>query len=86
MRLDHEQTRELLRALGRTRESELDCDGCLAELAAYLESAPPDRDRGEAFRLVREHLALCGECREELDLLRAAVGESGPNGAKAAER
>lgn len=72
MTLSREQLRALADALRYTRDLELTCDEWLAEVPGYLESAP-DEQAGEAFRLVREHLQLCPECREVFEFLLTAL-------------
>lgn len=72
MSLNRDQIRTLADVLGRTREHELTCDEWLAEVPAYLEAGPNERDAA-AFRFVREHLGLCPDCREEVELLLAAL-------------
>ena len=76
MSLTPEQARALLAALRFTKDRELTCDEWLAELPGYLDSTPAGRS-GEAFRLVREHLDLCPECREEIAVVIEAVAAAG---------
>ena len=80
MTLTAEQVRALLDALRVTKDRELTCDEWLAELPGYLD-ATPARQAGEAFRLVREHLDLCPECREEIEsVIDAVAAANRPDG------
>ena len=71
MSMNPEQVQALLACLQFTKDKELTCDEWLAELPAYLDATPAEQ-AGESFQLVREHVDLCPECREEL----AAVVEA----------
>lgn len=72
MPFNRDQLRTLAEVLRYTRDHELTCDEWLAAVPAYLEAGPDER-AADAFRLVREHLDLCPECREEVELLLAAL-------------
>lgn len=45
------------------------CKECRADLVAYHDRELPDRD----MRIVREHLAQCGDCRREFEFLQEAL-------------
>ncbi len=72
-RLNAEQVRTLMQVLELTEEEELDCDGCLDRMAELVEKRLAGVEAGEAMRLVEAHLAICPECVEELDAIRAAI-------------
>lgn len=72
MTLPHDQVRALLVALRHTRDRELTCDEWLEDLSTFLEATPPEKG-SDAFRLVREHLDLCPDCREEIGLMVKAL-------------
>jgi hypothetical protein len=76
MSLNAEQIRTLFTALHFTKDHELTCDEWLAELPEYLDSTPTDQ-ASERFRLVREHLALCPECSEELSVVIDTLAVAG---------
>ncbi len=67
---------ELARLIAATAEHEVDCETFGARVAEFLE-----RRRGSAglpadLEMLRQHMAVCPECREEFDLLTRAVDES----------
>lgn len=72
MTLTNDQVDALLEALRHTHDHELACDEWLAVLPEFLE-ALPDEKASEGYRLVREHLELCPECREEMTLILTAL-------------
>ncbi len=74
MNMTPEQIRALMSSLQFTKDYELTCDEWLAELPGYLDATPAEQ-AGDAFRLVREHLDICPECREEIALVFDAVRE-----------
>ncbi|MEM6329367.1 MAG: hypothetical protein AAF790_03855 [Planctomycetota bacterium] len=76
-RLNAKQIRVLLEVLERTEDHELTCDECLPRLAELVEAelagVQPDGHLDGVMRLVEAHLAICPECVEELDAIRAAI-------------
>lgn len=66
--MTHDQVLALLVSLRFTRDRELTCDEWLEDLSTYLEATPTEK-LGETFRLVREHLDLCSDCREEIGMM-----------------
>ncbi|WP_224372945.1 hypothetical protein [Hyalangium versicolor] len=58
-----------------TRDVEIGCDDCLAQVVDYAERQLVGHEVPEALRLVEHHLQDCPECHEEyealLDALRA---------------
>jgi predicted anti-sigma-YlaC factor YlaD len=73
MALNPSDLRSLVEVALLTREEELDCDACLERVAAYAEVHLAGLPTPEALRLVGEHLAMCGDCREEFSALAAAL-------------
>jgi hypothetical protein len=73
MNLSDDQIHALLRLVGQTRDQELTCDECLAELGSFAELTLRGRTADEAYDLVRQHLQICGECCEEFHLLLRAL-------------
>ncbi len=76
MSMTPEQMRALFSALQFTKDHELTCDEWLAALPGYLDATPAEQT-GEAFRLVREHLDLCPECRDEIAVVIDALLATG---------
>ncbi len=70
-----EQLLELVAALAATAASEIDCDQLAERIAPFVESLEDGRTRlcSDEARAVEQHLAVCVECREEVDALRAAL-------------
>lgn len=62
-------TAKMLRALAMTEEHEISCDDVFAVLDEFAEAV----DRGEnvllLMPLVRQHLDMCPDCREEYEAL-----------------
>lgn len=77
MKLDEQRLTDLLRLLGQTEENEL--NGCLAVVAKYAECELAGKTPHEALHQVRQHLAICADCREEyaalLDAIRGMAGK-----------
>lgn len=73
MGLNDDQIRTLVRALRITREDEINCNECLDMVGWFAERELAGRQVPEALDVVRHHLALCGECREEYESLLTAL-------------
>ncbi|HUF38403.1 MAG TPA: hypothetical protein VMN57_07765 [Anaerolineales bacterium] len=59
--------------IAETRDVELDCDGCFAEMNHFVDLLIEGKHPDEAMPLVRRHLDICGECHEEFEALFAAI-------------
>jgi hypothetical protein len=73
MKLDEQQLTNLLLALAQTEDVELNCDECLAKTAEYAECELTGKTPLEALEKVRQHLAICQDCREEYLALLSAL-------------
>ena len=73
MALSDDQIRALVRALGLTREHEIDCSECLDMVAEFAERELAGRPIPDALETVRHHLTRCGECLEEYEALLKAL-------------
>ena len=73
MTLSKEQIKTLIDVIAATREQEVDCDGCLAALAEFAEADLAGKSLPEALGIIKAHLDICGECREEYAALRAGL-------------
>lgn len=73
MALSDNEIDGLLRLIGLTRESEIDCDQCLSRVAEFAEETLAGRPIPEGLEAVQHHLTLCSECREEYEALRRAL-------------
>ena len=63
----------VVRMIFQTRESEIGCDDCLIDVAAYAEAKLVGATISEALHRVEEHLSLCLNCNEEYEALREAL-------------
>jgi predicted anti-sigma-YlaC factor YlaD len=69
MPLDKQQIEALLSAVSRTREEELTCGECLADMAEFAELQLVGAEIPQALHRIHEHLAMCPECAEEYEVL-----------------
>lgn len=60
---------KLLRMIGYTREAEVSCDEVDQLLDQFVESVQRGEDVKELMPLVKNHVDLCPECREEFEAL-----------------
>ena len=61
--------KQLLEHLANTQEQEVDCDEVFAVLDVYAEVERRGDDPGKLLPLVKQHLAICNCCHEELEAL-----------------
>lgn len=71
--LTPDQLRALADLVLKTQADELTCDEWLDRAGGYLEAMAAGRPSPEGAELVRQHLTVCPECREEFDALMAAL-------------
>jgi heterodisulfide reductase subunit B len=65
--------RMLLREMAETREVEIGCDECFEQVDRFVEMELSGLNAAQARPLVRDHLKICGECREEFQALLLAL-------------
>jgi hypothetical protein len=73
MPLTPEQARALLDMVAVTRENELPCDTCLADIAVFIDVQLTGKPLDAALQAVQDHLDMCRACTEEYQLLRQAL-------------
>ncbi|MAT72786.1 MAG: hypothetical protein CMJ58_25175 [Planctomycetaceae bacterium] len=82
MPLSPTELAKLLELLAQTQNHELNCEQCLALVAEFAESQLAGQSVAANLQAVQQHLAVCGECREEYEALREALismRENGPD-------
>ncbi len=82
MAMSPEELENLMWLIGNTSDREIDCEECLMKVSEFAERGMQGKPIPDALRSIGQHLAICGECREEYDLLRKALTESGTEEAK----
>ncbi len=73
MSLSKQEIDTLLRLVGQTQETELNCEQCLALVAEFAEQELSDKSVREGLKAVEQHLSVCGECQEEYEALRKTL-------------
>ena len=72
-----EKMQKILAALSTTREVELTCDEVYALLDQFVELAAQGEDVAQLMPLVKQHLDMCDDCREEYKVLERIVQNVG---------
>ncbi len=72
--IDQNELSHLVRVIARTREYEIGCDECLEQVDRFVEMELSGLNAAEAMPLVRDHLDMCVDCREEFKALLEALG------------
>jgi hypothetical protein len=73
MALRPEQAKALLEMVFGTRDQEMTCDECLAEIAVYVEGQLTGASLSDALQAVHAHLERCHDCADEYQVLRQAL-------------
>jgi predicted anti-sigma-YlaC factor YlaD len=73
MTLRPEQAKALIEMVMGTRDQEMTCDACLADVAAFVEVQLTGKPLTDALQVVQEHLDRCQDCAEEYHMLRQAL-------------
>ncbi len=63
----------LVRVIARTHEHEIGCDECFEQVDRFVEIEFSGLNAAEAMPLVRDHLDVCVDCREEFEALLEAL-------------
>ena len=71
--LNLEKLKKIIRSIAATREDEIGCEDCYAELDQFVELLLDGKDAEEALPLVKHHLDLCGDCHQEYEVLIEAI-------------
>ena len=75
MPLSKKEIDGLMRLVGITQDEEIDCQQCLSLVAEFAEQKLAGKSIPEGLKAVEHHLSVCGECREEYEVLREAMRE-----------
>lgn len=73
MSLSKNELDNLMRLIGLTNESEINCQQCLALVAEFAEQKLAGKSIPESVQCVEHHLSICAECREEYEALQQAL-------------
>jgi hypothetical protein len=73
MALSPEQAKALIEMVTVTRDQEMTCDECLAEIAEFVEVQLSGTSLSNALRAVHDHLDRCHDCADEYHVLRQAL-------------
>jgi hypothetical protein len=72
MPLSKEELDALMRLVDLTKDSEINCEECLALVSEFAERQLADQSIPDRLKTVEHHLSLCAECREEYEALQQA--------------
>ena len=67
--LEAQPLKRMVRGIVTAHPDEIGCDECFEKLDRFVEMTLAGKDASEAMPLVRDHLARCGNCREEFEAL-----------------
>ena len=71
--LDSEQLKMMARMIARTREDEIGCSECFAQLDIFVDQLLEGKHPEEAMPLVEHHLNMCKDCHQEFKALLDAI-------------
>ena len=73
MALRREQAKALLERVMGTRDQEMTCDECMADIAEFVEVQLTGKPLSAALQAVYEHLERCHDCADAYQVLRQAL-------------
>ncbi len=76
MKPTREMLDKLLQNIAATQPEEIDCDEWLARVGRLIEIIQRSETVPADLAPVLQHIEVCPECREEFDLLLAALKET----------
>jgi hypothetical protein len=74
---DSEMAQKILGMLEKTQDEELTCEEVFALLDQFAEMAARGEDVASLMPMVKQHLELCGDCREEYEALMRVITNPG---------
>ena len=75
MPLSRKEIENMVRLVGLTRDSEINCEDCLSVVSEFAEKQLRGKSISEGLEAVEHHLSICDQCREEYEALRKALGD-----------
>jgi hypothetical protein len=73
MALRPEHAKALIAKVMDTRDQEMTCDECVADLAVFVEVQLTGKTLSAALQAVHEHLERCHDCADEYHILHEAL-------------
>ncbi len=73
MRIPIDELKTMVRGVARTQETEYSCDDVYRLLDEFTEAVTQGKDVTKLMPLVRQHLEMCPDCREEFEALLRVV-------------
>jgi hypothetical protein len=67
------QAEALIEMVMGTRDQEMTCDECVADIAEFVEVQLTGKPLSEALQAVQDHLDRCHDCADEYHVLRQAL-------------
>ena len=71
--LNLEKLKDLVRKIAETREDEIGCEECYAELDRFVDYLLEGKNAEEVMPMVHHHLDMCRDCHEEFEALLSAL-------------
>lgn len=63
----------LMRLIGLTKDSEIDCESCLLRIAEFAELELVGKTVPDGLQAVQHHISICSECCEEYEVLKEVL-------------
>jgi hypothetical protein len=73
MELEATTLKRMVRNILTARPDEIGCDECFEQLDRFVDMELASKNAAEAMPLVQDHLERCTDCREEFEVLLAAL-------------
>lgn len=73
MKIQESTLKKIIGSISMTRDVELDCGECRNEVDQYVDMLRDGHDPASVKPLVKSHMDMCGNCKEELEALLVAL-------------
>ena len=76
--LNGDVVKRLMQMIDMTCEKEYSCEETFALLDEYIELSLTNKEAAALMPLVKQHISMCPDCREEFEALLLAIGDRSP--------
>ncbi len=77
--LNEDVVRRLMQMIDNTCEKEYSCEETFALLDEYIELSLTNKEAAALMPLVKQHIGMCPDCREEFEALLLAMQGQSPS-------
>lgn len=73
MELNTQDIKKIIQAIAVTEKKEFNCEECYRQIEEFVEQKIEGSSPEQALPMVKHHLSICNDCREEYEVLLTAL-------------